>query len=81
MSNTRQEGYYWVKFRKDGPWFAKYYYKDGMWLSDQMRPSAEDCNFAEINETRIPSPDEVSEKRATILTTVDTATGSTIQMS
>ena len=56
----RQTGVYWVKFRQDGPWFAKHWSAEAVaWLnSDSMRPAYNDQNFAEINETRIPTPDE-----------------------
>jgi hypothetical protein len=51
MSNTRQPGHYWVK--RDGKWMV------AEWRHSTWRRGL--GSFVEINETRIPSPDEQKE--------------------
>lgn len=66
MSNTRQAGHYWVKL--DDPvspdWHVAQWHdnngdgSDWCWHSHYLNGKAYDGGFSEINETRIPSPDE-----------------------
>lgn len=61
----RKEGFYWCKIKGQHPmgWFVYWWhdqkleiFKDGFWtLGNDM---FSDSDFIEINETRIPSPDE-----------------------
>ncbi len=62
MSNTRQAGYYWVKL--NDKWCACYWctdrdmtFKNGFWNDGHFLFS--DSPNLEINETRIPAPDEI----------------------
>lgn len=93
MSNTRQEGYYWVKVRAEDErptnWTAIRWSANGYWVyHGNPIQYPENKWLIEINETRIPSPDEVVDdaimahaKTGTAfrLTVVDTITGSTIK--
>lgn len=49
----RQEGYYWVK--SDGKWIVMEYENYGWECEGGPLPSN---YFSEVNETRIPNPDE-----------------------
>lgn len=69
MSNTRQAGHYWVKL--DDPvspdWHVAQWHdnngdgSDWCWHSHYLNGKAYDGSFSEINETRIPNPDEVKD--------------------
>jgi len=61
--NTRKEGYYWVKNREQWE-VAQWDINRQQWyLPDVQGEYIGDDAFTEINETRIPAPDEkVSEK-------------------
>lgn len=59
MSNTRQSGYYWVKWYND--WEVAQWDADAMkWLLCGDELPNEDAGLNEINENRIPTPDECS---------------------
>jgi hypothetical protein len=65
----RKEGYYWV--RLDDPFFNHWHialwhdndggYEDGDWCwhTPYIEGKSDDSDFLEINETRIPTPDEI----------------------
>ena len=58
MSNTtRESGYYWVKCF--GEWVAAdYSCGNKKWWLPGTEQAFTDADFIEINETRLPSPDE-----------------------
>lgn len=62
MSNTRQEGYYWVKHQTNTSWSMASYYEGRWCIHDSARDEYgydfTDEDFGKINETRILSPDE-----------------------
>lgn len=55
---ARQEGYYWVKYK--GEKWHTHYFDGEFWENDVAfdAPPMMDMCFSEINETRIPTPDE-----------------------
>ena len=60
QSKQRQPGYYWVKWnmgRKNGERWQVAAWSNGWSLYNMPNPFGDDF-FTEINETRIPSPDE-----------------------
>lgn len=53
---SRQEGYYWVKVSES--WFIEYFDGNRWEGSESSGYALSDAYFSEINENRIPAPDE-----------------------
>lgn len=71
MSNTRQPGYYWVKQEENSPWAPLEWDNDVWSVINEFgeQSAADDSEMFKINETRIPSPDEV--KPCLIIATIN----------